>query len=223
MTPARPRVRFDHVQIAVLDLDAAASRLRHEHGLEALPGGRHPGRGTANMIVPLGDDYLELIAVVDPAETALVKTSQRVTRAVDRGETFAAWAVATDDLDAMRAYLRRQGFDLPAVTPGARRRPDGVQLAWRMQELVRDAVRSPLPFLIEWKLAPELYPGAAPAAHRGRVRRVAGVRLADPDPDAVAPKLRAVLDDDVRFTVERGEPGVVGIALDTVDGEVELT
>src|SRR5262245_29669048 len=113
----RPRVAFDHVQVAVDDLDAAAERLRAEHGLTAVPGGRHPGRGTANMIVPLQDAYLELIAVADPAEAETRPASQRVARAIASGRTFAVWVVRTDDLDVSRADLLRRGFALPAVAP----------------------------------------------------------------------------------------------------------
>ena len=59
---------IDHVIVVVDDLDAAAARLLDEHGLASLPGGRHEGHGTGNRIVPLGPDYLELMAVVDADE-----------------------------------------------------------------------------------------------------------------------------------------------------------
>jgi len=220
--PPRPRVLFDHVQLAVRDLDAAAKRLRAQHGLAAVPGGRHPGRGTANMIVPLGDAYLELIAIADRAEVEGRPTSLRVARAVEGGRTFAVWVARTDDLEDMRAHLLRQGFALPDMTGGWRRRPDGVELRWRMQELVPDATFSPLPFLIEWRLAPGLYPGAVPAAHARRVRGVAEVRLGDPEPDAARERLRAVLGDDLAYRVSAGPPGVEAIVLDTEDGPLVL-
>ena len=63
-------LELDHVLIAVADLAAAARELEVRHGLASVEGGRHPGWGTANRIVPLGDTYLELIAVVDEAEAA---------------------------------------------------------------------------------------------------------------------------------------------------------
>ena len=52
------------------DLDEAAIRFREEFGLDSSVGGRHERWGTANLIVPLGDQYLELVAAVDEA-TAL--------------------------------------------------------------------------------------------------------------------------------------------------------
>src|SRR5262245_53549604 len=59
---------IDHVILLAADLDHAAARLLKTHGLASLPGGRHPGHGTGNRIVPLGDSYLELMGVVDEVE-----------------------------------------------------------------------------------------------------------------------------------------------------------
>ncbi|HLN14742.1 MAG TPA: VOC family protein, partial [bacterium] len=66
----RPRVWIDHVLIAVPDLAEGARKMEDAYGLRAIEGGRHPGAGTGNMIVPLGTSYLELIAVVDPGEAS---------------------------------------------------------------------------------------------------------------------------------------------------------
>src|SRR5437588_4680677 len=79
----RPRLQFDHVQVAVGGLDAAAEHFASRYGLMALQGGHHPGRGTGNMIVPLGRSYLELIAVVEESEAESFPTSRRVRRALD--------------------------------------------------------------------------------------------------------------------------------------------
>ena len=59
---------IDHVIILVEDLDAAARRYYKQQGLASVPGGRHPGHGTANRIVPLGSSYIELMAVVERIE-----------------------------------------------------------------------------------------------------------------------------------------------------------
>src|SRR5262249_37141247 len=65
VTNRNAQVSIDHVLIAVTDLAESARRFETEYGLTALVGGRHPGVGTANMIIPLGSEYLELIAAVD--------------------------------------------------------------------------------------------------------------------------------------------------------------
>lgn len=84
MSERRPRLRFDHVQVMVEDFDRAARELLRELGLAAR-GGSHPGRGTANMIVPLGESYLELITVVDPKEAIAFPWSRRVACALESG------------------------------------------------------------------------------------------------------------------------------------------
>jgi hypothetical protein len=63
-------MQLDHVLIAVTDLAAAVEELEDRYGLAAVAGGRHPSWGTANMIVPLGETYLELVAVIDEDEAA---------------------------------------------------------------------------------------------------------------------------------------------------------
>lgn len=210
------------MQIAVADLEAAARHFSREHGLVAVAGGRHPGRGTGNLIVPLGDSYLELIAVLDAAEADVFTTSRRVARAVEFGRTFAVWAARTPDLEATRQSLAQRGLALPDAVTGSRSRADGVQLTWRMQELVSEAEFSPLPFLIEWKLPPGLFPGATSVKHPSGARGVASVRLAAPDLATAQQQLQVVLEDDVNYSVEEGPPGVVEIVLDTPHGPLPL-
>jgi catechol 2,3-dioxygenase-like lactoylglutathione lyase family enzyme len=218
----RPRLAIDHVQVAVADLEAAARRYERDLGLTALPGGRHPGRGTANMIVPLGDSYLELISVVDVEEARRHPTAMRVAGAVESGRSFAVWVARTDDLDAARAWLGQAGYDLPPVAVGARRRPDGSELSWRMQELAPGGAFSPLPFLIEWRVPADQHPGAAPARHRAGALGIAGVALTDPDPEHAEARLRALLDDQIRWSLSPGEPGVTSVTLATSGGPLVL-
>src|SRR3954465_5030494 len=63
-------MRIDHVIYATADLDGAAARIETDLGLPAVGGGRHEGLGTHNRIVPLGEGYLELLAIADAEEAA---------------------------------------------------------------------------------------------------------------------------------------------------------
>jgi len=56
-------VQIDHVLIAVPDLGPSVRAVEEQLGMLSLEGGRHPDWGTANRIVPLGEAYLELVAV----------------------------------------------------------------------------------------------------------------------------------------------------------------
>ena len=174
-------IAVDHVLLAVEDLPAGAARMRDEHGLTALPGGRHPGAGTANMIVPLGSSYLELITCVDPQEAATNPLSRRVTGALERGSLLAAWAVRVPDLGRVDARLRELGMASTGIREGSRRRPDGAVLRWRSLP-VGEGLDPAIPFFIQWDLEECDYPGAAEVAHpAGRVS-LAGVRATSPRP-----------------------------------------
>jgi Glyoxalase-like domain len=99
-------MRIDHVIIATADLDEAAARLEAEHGLRAGGGGRHVGLGTHNRIVPLGNAYLEILAVADAAEAANSELGRAVsTRIAQAGDGLMAWAVAVDDVTPIAERL----------------------------------------------------------------------------------------------------------------------
>jgi hypothetical protein len=99
-------VRIDHVIWATRDCDAAAAHFERVHGLTAAGGGRHDGMGTHNRIVPLGDGYLELLAVADPDEAAGSPLGSAVAeRLASVGEGWMGWAVGVDDVDAIAARL----------------------------------------------------------------------------------------------------------------------
>lgn len=162
-------LRVDHVIYAVRDLEAAAARFSHEFGLGSVVGGRHPGWGTANRIVPLGRDYVELVGVVDRSEAA---GSDFVMEAVAGGDRLVGWAVATDDLQSIASCLNLE------VVRGSRTRPDGSTLSWRLAGVARSLATGALPFFIEWDGPPELHPGAAATDHRVTPREIAWVQVA---------------------------------------------
>jgi hypothetical protein len=143
-------IELDHVLIAVDNLEAAATVVEQHHGLASLEGGRHQGLGTANRIVPLGETYLELVAVVDEAEAAQSGFGSWVSG----GDLprLLGWCVRTDDLDSAADRL---GL---VIADGSRARPDGTVLRWRMAGLERSADEPSLPFFIEWG-AETPYPG----------------------------------------------------------------
>jgi len=212
-------VRIDHVLIAVTDLPGGARWLEAEYGLRALPGGRHPGAGTANMIVPLGSAYLELIAVVDPEEAAEAPASVRIARAVAARRRFATWAVRTDDLDALREYLMKAGWALPEPTRGSRVRPDGVTLRWRTQFLAPPGEPGVLPFVIEWAVPPGMHPAEMAVDHPSQARGIRLVRLGGPDPATASERLRFLLGGGAGFSVERSSvAGVVAVEVDAPGG-----
>ena len=152
-------LRIDHVLYAVTDLEAAATRFEEDLGLDSIPGGPHPGWGTANRIVPLGPDYLELVGVVD-RQAAEASSFGRLV--LDAGDGLVGWSIGTDDLDRVASRL---GLE---IVRGKRKRPDGVRLTWRAAG-IEEAMRShgALPFFIQWEGPGELHPGGDHQAPAG--------------------------------------------------------
>jgi Glyoxalase-like domain len=137
-------LELDHVLIAVDDLATAASEIEARHGLASIEGGRHPGWGTANRIVPLGEAYLELIALVDEAEAAQSAFGRWVATADPTVAQPLGWAVRTDELDEVARRL-----DL-TVAAGSRATRSGELLHWRVAGVEQAAAEPSLPFFIEW-------------------------------------------------------------------------
>jgi Glyoxalase-like domain len=202
---------IDHVVLAVADLDRAGERLHREHGLASVAGGTHPRWGTGNRIVPLGDSYVELIAVVDhevgsstPLGRALLASS-----ADGRDRWF---SVCLSDTE-LEATARRLGLEQEA---GARRRPDGVELRWRGAGIEDEARDAWLPFFISWDVSADLHPGRTAIRHEVDVTGIASVEIAG-DPA----RLRVWLGpegDALPIDVSDGDPQVRAVDLSLADG-----
>ena len=161
---------LDHVLVAVTGLAAAARTIEDEHGLSAEEGGRHPGWGTANCIVPLGDAYLELVTVVDAAEAARSSFGRWVIASQSEQLRPLGWAVRTEELDEVASRL---GLTIEA---GSRTSRDGELMRWRLAGVEEAAVEPALPFFIEWAPGTRL-PGRARTAHAAGEVSIAEVRV----------------------------------------------
>ena len=166
---------LDHVLVAVVDLAEAARVIQDAHGLTATAGGRHPGWGTANRIVPLGDAYLELITVADSTGAARSPFGRWVAASQGGPLRPLGWAVRTRELDGVASRL---GLTIEA---GSRTGRDGELVRWRLAGVAEAAAEPALPFFIEW--APETQlPGRARALHAAGEVGIAEVRVSgDPD------------------------------------------
>jgi hypothetical protein len=205
-------VRIDHVIYAVADLDVAAAELREAFGLASVAGGRHPGWGTANRIVPLGDEYVELVAIADREEAAVSDFGRPVTEAVARGRRLVGWAVQTEDLHGI---ARRLGLE---VTRGSRTRPDGSTLRWQLAGLARALAGGALPFFIEWDAPPELHPGAAEAEHDVSPRGIQWIEISAEE----ALLSEWLGDHDLPLRITEGPQSLTAVVIGTAAGELVL-
>jgi formate dehydrogenase subunit gamma len=194
-------LELDHVLIAVPDLAAAAREIEARYGLASIEGGRHPGWGTANRIVPLGATYLELIAVADAAEAAASGFGRWVAAALPSGSLL-GWAVRTDALDDV---AERLGL---TVRDGSRTAPDGTLLRWRTAGLEQAAAEPCLPFFIEWAEGTPL-PGRAAVSHPAEPVGITELMLVG-DPDRIAAWLDGHA---LPIVVRAGAPMLAGVVL----------
>jgi catechol 2,3-dioxygenase-like lactoylglutathione lyase family enzyme len=208
------RAVIDHLVYATPDLDAAVEWVTAALGVRPTPGGRHPGLGTRNALLDLGGGaYLELIGV--DGEAGAAADGPRPF-GLDRiaEPRLAAWAAKADGIDRHVARARAAGYDPGPVQPLSRRQPDGAVLYWRLTAPGPHSVEV-VPFLIEW---------ADDAAHPSTTAAV-GCRLvrftaAHPEPDAVAPLLRAL---GVELAVEPTASAALMAVIEGPSGTVNLS
>jgi len=205
-------LRLDHVVYAVPDLDEAAVRFRGEFGLDSTEGGRHERWGTANRIVPLGDQYLELVAAVDEPMAAETAFGRGVLERAARGGGWFTIAAVADDLGAVATRLRLE------VGSGSRTRPDGQTVRWRMAGL-DDQRREPwMPFFLTWDVGQDRHPGRTRGGHGVRATGIAWVEVGGD-----AERLHAWLGgDELPIRVGDGEPGIHKVAISIADGELVI-
>ncbi len=99
-------MRIDHVIYATRDLDEAAARIESELDVRVVAGGRHEGLGTHNRIAPLGDGYLELLAICDEHEASRSALGSAVMARIEElGDGLMGWAVEVDDVEPVAARL----------------------------------------------------------------------------------------------------------------------
>lgn len=197
-------IEFDHVIVAVGDLAAAGARFERDYGLVSVEGGRHRGLGTGNRIVPLGDSYVELMAVVDEAEAEKSPLAAWVRSTCAGGDRVAALCLRTDDADAVAERLGTSAVEM------SRLKPDGTELRWKLAGYENMLADPSHPFFIQWYADSADLPGASPVAHPSGACGIEWVEIAT-DPELLRTR---VGDADLDLRAVPGDGGVrrVGIA-----------
>jgi hypothetical protein len=205
---------LDHLVYATPDIDGTVDELAERLGVRATAGGRHPGIGTRNALLGLdGGAYLEIIGV---DREAGARPDGPRPFGLDRiGEPrLAAWAASATGIDDVVARARKAGYDPGPVQPMSRRRPDGVELQWRLTFPSAEPVEL-VPFLIEWG------DGVAhPSTTSESGCRLVGFSGEHPEPDGVVAALQALGVDLVVRTALAG-PALLAV-IEGPAGAVEL-
>lgn len=153
---------LDHILLGCNDLERGVAFVKDQTGVRAAFGGVHPGRGTENALLSLGERrYLEIIAP-DPEQAGVQQYSAISKLSEPR---LIGWAAHRDDLESFAALLRNEGIECEGPQPGSRQRPDGKVLHWKALRL-KDDRGGLLPFFIEWS-TDSIHPSAdAPSGCR---------------------------------------------------------
>jgi len=208
-------VRLDHLSYAAgpEGLGACAQRLGAALGAGFHDGGLHPRFGTRNFVLPLaGGVYLEVVGALDHPAADKAPFGQAVKARSESGGGWLAWVVAVDDIEPVERRLGR------AAVTGHRRRPDGVDLAWR-QIGVLDLLDDPaLPFFVQWEVDASLHP-----AVNGEGPRIEQVEICG-DREKVTEWLGEPLAGvDFRVDwVDAEDPGLTAVHFATAHGTVRL-
>ncbi|MFH1569214.1 MAG: VOC family protein [Gemmatimonadota bacterium] len=189
---------IDHVIVLHPDLEAL-SRAYRDLGFTVTPGGRHPW-GTHNALIPLADgSYVELMGFWE----ADLVAGTRWERLRDRSG-LVAFMLSSDEVEGDLSRAGQRGADYATPAPGSRRRPDGVELAWR--DAAPAGAQLLLPGVIQDQTPRSLrVPGGEARQHRNGATGIERLILAVADLDGAAALYRALLGTEP--TPTKGGPG----------------
>ena len=180
-------------------------------GVHAAFGGVHPGRGTRNALLSLGQKhYLEIIAL-DPLQSD-APDHYGLRKLIE--PRLVGWAAHPGDLNSFATRLRDANIAFDGPNPGSRKRPDGRLLQWKTLNL-KDDHAGLLPFFIEWS-ADTVHPSAdAPAGCR-----IVRFEIATPEAEQLS-KTMAILGLDVK--IAKAENPQLRATIAGPKGELALT
>jgi len=203
---------LDHIILGCNDLDKGIEFVHEGTGVLPAMGGVHPGRGTRNALLSLGERrYLEIIAP-DPAQTEIVHFPQIRSMTDPR---LIGWAVHPPDIAALAMRLRENKVEeFTGPSDGSRKRPDGQVLNWKTINLADDR-HGLLPFFIEWS-ADSVHPSKdAPAKCT-----LDYFEILSADPQELASTLKRI---GIDFPVQRSDKTRLRAVISGPKGELRLT
>jgi hypothetical protein len=201
----------DHLMWGVPDLATGIAAAAKLFGVEAVPGGAHPGLGTRNALVGLDEGrYLEIIAP-DPAQSLASTFGAQL---ADLSEpALITWAIASRELPAVAARLSASGYRSRGPVRTERTTPAGVHLAWDLLFSGGHPFGPRFPFFIDWLECAHPSAGLPPAG------RMSAISIGIPD----AHRFGALLADvDVPMTVADASEPFLRVTIETGGGPVVL-
>ncbi|GAB0105456.1 VOC family protein [Nocardia sp. JMUB6875] len=192
---------LDHLVLATPDLAGTVAAITRLVGIEPVAGGRHPGRGTRNFLLGLGDGgYLEIIGP-DPEQP---EPKQPRPFGIDTltEARLTAWLVRVKDIDAAITAARGAGHDPGDASDLSRSTPDGRILRWRLTFPGTSTPTQVVPALIDWGETDH-------PADELPIVPLLSLEAVHPEPGQVTPRLQAL---DIELPVRAGNrPALIAI------------
>ncbi len=141
--------QIDHLVWAVPDLDEGCAEIEHLFGAAPVRGGSHPGLGTCNALLSLGQGlYLEVMAPDAPPPGSV---GERLAKLEAPG--LATWVIRSGDLAALAAAANDAAVEAAPLGPVPTKRltPQGDELSWELLFLTKHKHGGLVPFAIDWQ------------------------------------------------------------------------
>ncbi|MEO1062236.1 MAG: VOC family protein [Actinomycetota bacterium] len=208
-------VVIDHLVLAAPSLEDGIAHVEDLTGATAALGGAHPGMGTHNALLALGDEtYLEIIAP-DPAQPE--PAGGRPFGVANDGpielRSFAVRPAPGRTIDHIVDAARSTGHDPGPIAPMSRTRPDGVELRWRLTMPAGVGGDLRIPFVIDWGETP------SPALSSPAGGRLLGLEVGHPNPERLLAVYSAL---GLSLPVVEAMPSHLLARIDSPAGEVVL-
>jgi hypothetical protein len=203
---------LDHMLLGCGDLDKGIEFVERRTGIRAAPGGVHPGRGSRNALLSLGERrYLEIIAP-DPQQPGVTSRGGNL-RAITNPR-LVGWAAHPPAIGATAKQLADAGIAHSGPTDGSRRRPDGTTLHWATIDLSDDR-GGLLPFFIQWSLD-----SVHPSLDAPQGCRLTKFTVLSPDAEKLADIFRHT---ELDVSVEHAEQPQLSARIEGPKGSLDVT
>lgn len=146
-------LQFDHI-VHYVENPQQAIKQFEEHGLHAVEGGKHEGRGTYNALSYFDLSYIEFLSTYDKELIEQVKHPSFslfhsvVTNKYKEG--FIRVAIRTTAIEELAKKFEAEGLEVHGPVPLSRQRPDGSVIAWKLLYVGEAASELQFPFFIQW-------------------------------------------------------------------------
>lgn len=203
---------LDHILLGCGDLERGIAFVEERTGVKAAFGGVHPGRGTQNALLSLGErQYLEIIAPDPKQETKTDVIAAYIAKLAE--PRLVTWAAHPKKIAELAQKLSKEKIAAAGPTPGSRERPDGTVLRWSTVNL-QNNLNGLLPFFIEWS-ADSVHPSVD--APKGC--ELGSFVAISPNPGVLVRKYRQI---GIEISVERGEKDALKTRISGPKGFLEV-